>query len=160
MVDLNGLEDYLVFRVGPDLYLTRLMDVQEIVEPLPMRRVPRTVDSFVGMANLRSEIVSVIDFRILFGVERPSGETQEKLFSTELFMIFKHELSLIGALVDEVLRVQSFSEKDIEKNTSIPTRVPPEYLKGFLKIDDSIIPILDLPRVLSREQWIQVGEAA
>lgn len=58
-------------QAGPARYLLELTEAGEIVPLAPLTRVPRTRPWYLGLANVRGNLVGVIDLARYFG----SGET-------------------------------------------------------------------------------------
>lgn len=144
---------YLVFGVGPELYATPLLGVREVVEPQSPKPVPNTVEYFTGVINIRGEIVGVIDLRVKFG---------QTVTSTphNALMVFMTEVGPIAALVDKVESVVKLGSEEIEKTPSVRTRVPVEYLTGIAEVDERLITLVDLNKILSSDEVALVKSLA
>ncbi|MBX7144665.1 MAG: chemotaxis protein CheW [Oligoflexia bacterium] len=136
---------YLVFGVGPELYGTPLLGVREVVEPQAPKPVPNTVEYFTGVINIRGEIVGVIDLRIKFG--QPVKDTPHNAL-----MVFMTEVGPVAALVDKVESVVKLSSDQIESAPSVRTRVPSQYLTGIAEVENRLITIVDLSKILSTDE--------
>src|SRR4051812_3721492 len=78
--DGPGVEDrYLIFKVGGEALATPLLSVREIVEPLAYRSVPNPHSYYLGLANLRGQIVGVIDLGLRLGLD-PVASDEEGIF--------------------------------------------------------------------------------
>ncbi len=62
----NGLE-LLVFRLGEEHYALETRFVQKVIRPLEIAPVPRTAAFFLGVTNLRGEVLAVMDLGIFLG---------------------------------------------------------------------------------------------
>ena len=58
---------YLVFNLGETKYATPLLSAREVVEVPKYRNIPNAKEYFLGIANLRGEVVTVVDMRKVFG---------------------------------------------------------------------------------------------
>jgi twitching motility protein PilI len=65
----------LGLQVGATRYLLDLLELGEIVPPVPLTRVPLTLPWYLGLANVRGTLVGVIDLARYLGAEGqpPSG---------------------------------------------------------------------------------------
>ena len=61
--DRQDEQEFLLFAVGQIMFGTPLLGVREIVKPQSYKHVPNTSDHFLGVINLRGQIVGVVDFR-------------------------------------------------------------------------------------------------
>jgi chemotaxis-related protein WspD len=58
----------IVFRVGSEWLALPTASVREVVEPLPVRRVPHRNDSrFLGLVNVRGELLPCANLGVLIG---------------------------------------------------------------------------------------------
>jgi purine-binding chemotaxis protein CheW len=133
---------YLVFRVGSESLATPLLSIREIVEPLPYRAVPNPHDYYLGLANLRGQIVGVIDLgiRLKFDpvVGTPGGA----------FLVFDVDGVCMAAYVTRVETVLVIEPSAISKGDQIDTVVPSRALVGIAQARDRLIPIIELSGLL------------
>lgn len=141
---------HLLFALGDEIYATHLMQIRELIEPEPVRRVPETVACFEGLMNVRGEIVAVIDLRLRFGMPAPAH-------GHSILLVFDTEHGPIAARVDKALRVAQISDKKIVKQPNIATPIPREYLIGAADIDGRIVAFMDLRLVLSQSELAAIS---
>ena len=109
-VDKNT-KKFLIFQLGEEHYATPLLSVKEIVEPHNYTPVPNCQPYFLGVTNLRGQILGLIDLRKKLGFQ-PENRVRMS------YMVFDTESGLLAALVDEVLSVTTIKDEDIEKRVS------------------------------------------
>jgi purine-binding chemotaxis protein CheW len=136
---------YIVFSLGGELYGTKLLSVREVIEAMATKAVPNTIPSFLGVCNLRGQIVGVIDLRIRFGVVAPPAERP-------IFLVFETSSGLIGAAVDRIVSVSEIPSHQVEAKPNIVCAVPARYIQGIGKWDDRLVTLIDLRDVLSHEE--------
>ncbi|MEZ4873329.1 MAG: chemotaxis protein CheW [Bdellovibrionales bacterium] len=139
-------EKYLIFYIGRELYGTPLLEVREVVEAQNIKPIPNVKSHFLGVTNLRGQIVGIVDLNILFNVQ----PNQDK--SLRSFIVFDTEAGQIGASVDKVLSVEDLSEKDIEPGKIVGSKVPSQYFYGIAKQKDRLINLIKLRELLSDEE--------
>jgi len=119
-------------------------NVQEVVRDLEITAVPSAPRAVRGLANLRGQVLEVIDLRCCLGINDPALE------SASFYVIFRTPEGPISLLVDEVGSVMEVGEEDCSS-------VAPETLKGPMReiisvvyqLSDRLLPILDMDRLLS-----------
>lgn len=101
---------YIVVRLGNEQYGINIKYVENIARMQKITRVPKAQPYFVGVINLRGEIVPVMSLRRRFGIEDDviTG-------STRIIIIKPEQQATVGFIVDSVKEVVSLSEDRIEK---------------------------------------------
>ena len=135
------------FRLGSEEYAVCVSQVQEIVRLTAITAVPRSPRYVEGVINLRGRIVPVIDLAKRFELT-PRDRTK----ATRIIII-EVEGRTIGMLVDAVTEVLRLEAGAIEPAPDmLQGGVSAEYVTGIGKLDCRLLIMLDLPRVLSRQE--------
>ena len=71
-------------------------------------------------------------------------------------IVVKRENRKFGVIVNNVYEVSSVSDEMVEKVPSITLSEKNNYIKGLVKIDGKIIILLDMERLLSKEESDQI----
>ena len=143
---------YIIFRLGNEIYGTRLLDIREVVEELPIKTIPNTCSSFMGVCNLRGQIIGVIDLRVKFGVTPPIQDRP-------ILLVYETESGTIAAKIDEIISVSVILPLEIERKAKIVTNVPSTYIEGIGKLDKHLITIMKLREILSTEEFTEVNDS-
>lgn len=120
----GGNAGQLGLAIGATRYLVDLLEVGEIVSPVPLTVVPLTQPWYLGLANVRGSLLGVIDLARYLGEETsPDGPATPRLvvfaphlgFNCALLASNVHGLRQAGAMerVGDVLR-------DADGNTWTP----------------------------------------
>lgn len=144
------LDKYLLFEIGGECFGTPLLGVREVVESQKVKPIPNTTKHFLGVINIRGEIVGVTDLRIKIGCEA-------KEMGFESMVVFKCDAGPIAALVDSVIAVASILDTDIDTNLGIDSHFSNEYLVGVAKHQDQLITIINLNKILSTETMMEIN---
>lgn len=139
------LDRYLIFILNEELYATPLMGVREVVEMQKPKQIPHTVPSFLGVINIRGEIVGVIDLRLRLGYEA-------KELGNEAMMVFDTGGGAIAAIVDAMDGVVRIPGDSIDRKPSIESRLPLDFLLGVGRVKDRLVTLIDLAKVLKQEE--------
>lgn len=94
----------------------------------------------------------VIDLRARFFLAAKEGTESRHIVMTE------QEKNLFGLMVDEVTEVLRIPEADIKTTPELVTRIDRIYISGVLTIENRLIIMLDLARVLSEEELAKLSE--
>jgi purine-binding chemotaxis protein CheW len=90
------------FRVGDEEYVIDIRRIREIVQPLTVTQVPRAPEWMEGVANLRGEVVPVLDVRRRLGLE-PRPPTRRTKFL--VVHVAGRVIALVVDGVSEVVRI-------------------------------------------------------
>ncbi len=144
------------FSLGDEEFGFDIMDIQEIIRPPDIARVPLTPEYVDGVANLRGTVLPIVDMRTRFGMERVD-ETDR----TRLLVIDLHGQKT-GLRVDRVRQVDRISASNMEPPPSVIGEVSSEYLDGVVKLEDGkrIIIVLNAVEVCKANlEQIQAAQA-
>lgn len=143
--ELNDQDRYLLFVLGQDLYGTPLMGVREVVEYQKAKPIPHTVRAFLGVINIRGEIIGVVDLRARF--QYPAEENREVAM-----MVFSTENGTLAAVADRMEGVVRIPAEAIDPTPRVESKLPPSYLMGIGRCRDRLVTLIDLPKILEREE--------
>jgi purine-binding chemotaxis protein CheW len=145
----QDLNRYLLFTLGGEIYGTPLMAVREVCEFQRVKPIPHTVNSFLGVINIRGEIVGVVDLRVRLNY--PPKES--KIIA---MMVFSTEEGALGAVADTLEGVAKINTQDIDPKPRIDSRVPTKYILGVGKHKNNLVTLIDLREVLEREEVVSL----
>ena len=147
---ISDTRQYLTFKLAEEVFALEVTNVREILEFIPITKVPRTPDFMTGVINLRGSVVPVTDMRLKFGM----SET-EKTVNTCIIVVevnIDGEKALLGALVDSVQEVFELEAQQIEPPPRLGLGMKTEFIEGMGKRDNQFVIILDIDRVFSMEE--------
>ncbi len=147
----------VVFNLADEDYGVDIAAVDGIVKLQQITNVPHAPSFVEGITNLRGEVLPVIDLRRRFGL--PEGEATKE---TRIVHVEMDGLK-VGMLVDAVSEVLTVSDEEIEPPSPIVTTtgdgergVRNTFITGIAKVDERLIILLDLGKVLSTEEQIEL----
>ncbi len=148
-------EQCLTFTLAGEEYGVGILQLREIVEYETLTKVPTTPPWIRGVMNLRGTAVPVVDLAVKFGL--PETEITARTCIVMVEADLDGEPTLMGVVVDAVVRVLDLSPDDVEAPPTFGTRVRVEYLLGVGKVDDQLVLVLDIDRVLSIDELLAVA---
>ncbi|CEH33339.1 chemotaxis protein CheW [Romboutsia lituseburensis] len=128
---------YMVFIIDNKKYALSSKYIIEIIEMLPLTKVPFIPKYIKGIINLRSTIIPVMDARMRFDLE--PIEYNERT----CVIIIEHKGNTIGLIVDAVNEVINISESQIMKTTSSKDGIAQNFISGISEINNEVQLILD-----------------
>lgn len=148
----------VVFNLANEHYGVGIHSVDSIEKLKPITAVPQAPGFVEGVTNLRGTVLPVIDLRRRFDL--PAAEATKEARIVVVEMDGTQQVGMVVDAVSEVLRVP---EEDIEPPSPIVTSVDSAFITGIAKVDERLIILLDLDKVLSTEEkadlkTIQVDE--
>jgi purine-binding chemotaxis protein CheW len=131
------------FKLGSEEYGVDIAQVQEINRMVAVTHVPRAPQFMEGVINLRGQLIPIIDLRSRFGMPRAEHTKNTRIVVTEI------GTKRVGMVVDSVSEVLRLPAEHIEPAPEMITGVDTEYIRGVGKIEDRLIILLDLAKIVS-----------
>jgi purine-binding chemotaxis protein CheW len=143
---------FLVFSLGAEDYAIPLLSVKEVVALPDTTRVPHTPPYFLGIMNLRGQVISIFDLRLKLGMKAENT-------SETAVVICDFSPLCFGVVVNSVNSVLPLAEDEIKDKPEIESRHNSEYITGVTKVKDKLILLLDLAKALNIEDRLAVKRA-
>jgi len=142
----GSTQQYLSFFLGGEEYATDILRVQEIKGWDTVTRVPYSPDYVLGVINLRGSIVPVVDLRVRFALAKAE-------FDAATVIIVVHVAGprgsrIVGIVVDAVSDVYSVAADKIQPPPDVIGAVDHMFVVGLASLDDKLIIILDIERLV------------
>jgi purine-binding chemotaxis protein CheW len=138
----NGNE-FLAFTLGKEEYGIDILKVQEIRGYENVTRIANAPDFIKGVVNLRGIIVPIMDMRIKFNLGTPSYD------QFTVVIILNIGSRVIGMVVDSVSDVTTLAPEQIKPAPEMGTVVNTDYLIGLGTLDERMLILLDIDRLMS-----------
>jgi purine-binding chemotaxis protein CheW len=132
----------LSFYLNDDLFAAPVTDVSEVNKIYTLRTVPKAPDSIVGLINLHGLTTAVLNTKKLLDIE-PS-----ELGENSRWIATNWGKSMVCFTVDQMHKIMVVA---LEEMDEVPQQVALSktgYLMGCARVDDLIIPVLNLPKIL------------
>ncbi len=134
---------YVLFSVAGSLYGVPQTFVTEVERVPAITAVPRVPNWVRGVTNLHGDIVSVIDLRLLLGLDATSRHTGRLIVARLVDQEFA-----VGLLTDAVEQIVTVSHTDVRPPASPMEGVLSSFLTGVMQAGDRLVAVLDLDRLL------------
>ena len=144
---LTGHEDREIasFYVGDALMGIPIDQVEEINHHLDLTPVPHAPAIVRGVVNLRGEVVTVIDLRVVLGMEPAvvTGQTCN--------IVVRWRGERIGFVVDRIGDVVRTRLADISRPPANVSGVGEKCFSGVYKLERTLLALLDVEHILAME---------
>lgn len=144
-LEQEEMKQYIVTKLGSEQYGIDIAYVDNIVRMQKITRVPKTQSYFLGVINLRGEIIPVMSMRSKLELEE-----SEVTNTTRIIIIKPEQNASLGLLVDEVREVVTLSEENVEKVAYDNGREDVNYfVTGVGKYGDTLISLINISGIIS-----------
>lgn len=144
----NREEQLVVFRLGPEAYGVDIGQVQGIERMQSITRVPHTPEFVQGVINLRGQVTPVLTLRTRFGLEATEHTKETRIVVVRM----EGADTGVGLVVDAVEGVLRINSEQVEPPSELVASVEAEYLRGIAKIEDKLLILLDLEKILTWQE--------
>ena len=142
---------WVTFQLDRETYGINVMQVQEVLRYTEIAPVPGAPDYVLGIINLRGNLVTVIDTRSRFGLQPAEVSDNSRI------VIIEAEKQVIGILVDSVAEVVYLRASEIDVAPSVGTEESAKFIQGVSNRDGQLLILVDLNKLLSDEEWEDIG---
>lgn len=144
---------FLTFFLANEEYGLEILKVVEIIGMMDVTPVPRTPVFIKGVINLRGKVIPVMDLRLKFGME-----AVEQTDETVIIVVNAHSMEM-GIVVDKVSEVLDIAAESVEDSPAFGTEVNTEYILGIGKADGNVKLLLDIDKILTTQDVVEIQSA-
>ena len=136
----------VTFSLGGKDYGIDIMKVKEISKASKFTYVPNSIPFVKGVYNLRGDIISVIDLRLMFNLPIPENTT-----GIENMIILRLEENVIGVIVDTIDKVVGINSEKIQPPHPLFGDINIKFIKGIVENDEKLYIILDVESIFNQK---------
>ncbi|WP_102400967.1 chemotaxis protein CheW [Haloimpatiens massiliensis] len=128
----------VVFKLQDEEFAVETAKIQSISDTMEITRVPKAPDYIRGLINLRGNIITLLNLKLLLDIESNDVE-QENII---IVSINEESIGIIVDVVEEVLEIE---ESVIE---SVSEKDKKEYIKGIINFKNRIVTLIDIDKLV------------
>ena len=146
---MDEMKQFIQFKLGLHDYAVEMSSVREIIKPVKVTQLLGAPAYIQGIAKVRDGVVTIVDLRKKFNIT-PTDEGEPRI------MIFESnsETEKIGLWVDDVVEI--LESNSIEQ---VPSIIHRGTIKEIIKVEDGIIPVMDIKELLSQDVVAWLGSS-
>lgn len=143
----------IVFKLGKEEFGIRIQQIKEVTLTPTIAKVPKAPNFIVGVANIRGDIIAIMDLEKRMGINKKSQiALREK--PPKYTLVIENEEYTIGLMVQEVPVSLTITSSMLDKAPDIisETQINKAFLEGIAKVDNRLIVVLNIAKVLSFDE--------
>lgn len=144
--------EFLSFTLGKEEYGISIQKVQELRGYDTVTRIANVPDFIKGVVNLRGIIVPIVDMRIRFQLGTPTYD------ALTVVVIMNLTNRVVGMVVDSVSDVVTLAPEQIKPAPEMSGAVATNYLTGLGTIDDRMLILIDIDKLMSSPEMSLGGQ--
>ena len=137
--------EFISFAIGDEQYGVAIMAVREIKGWSGVTQLPNQPDYMRGVLNLRGVMVPIVDLRCRFG----QGMTEAT--PVHVVIVVQIDNKTVGLLADRVLDIISVEAAQIQPVPQVSRGPRADFLSGLVTVDETMVALIDLARLLSEQ---------
>lgn len=141
--DEIAAREFLAFTLGKEEYGIHILKVQELRGYEEPTRIANAPEFIKGVVNLRGIIVPIVDMRIKFNLGTPTYD------QFTVVIILNINGRVVGMVVDSVSDVITLSPDQVKPAPEMGTALNTDYLIGLGTIDQRMLILVDIDRLMS-----------
>jgi purine-binding chemotaxis protein CheW len=144
----------VTFTLGNEEYAVDILKVQEINRMSEIAKVPNAPPFVEGVINLRGRVIPVVNLRQRFGLSGKGADEKSRIVIMDIQGI------TIGVMVDAVSEVLRIPASTVEESPPMATEIGTEFIRGIAKLDDRLIILIDMDRLIEKSEGAVMLDAA
>ncbi|MEQ8478081.1 chemotaxis protein CheW [Fulvivirga sp.] len=148
----QGNQQLIVFRQGNEEYGIQIDQIKEVVLTPNITKMPQTPNYVKGVANIRGNIIGIIDLEEKFGI-KDATTTDDANKASNYTLVVESDEFKVGILVTEVPNTLTVTMDSIEQSVNIvhDNNVDSDYIQGIVKLDSRLIILIDIFKILEEK---------
>lgn len=147
-------QQLVTFRLGEDRFAVDIFAVERVLRFTAPAVVPKLPPWMDGVIEHGGRVVPVIDLRSRLGMPRLAPRPEQRI------IVLAVGEEWLGVTVDSVHEVLAVAPDEIAPPPPIFRGLDAEYLRGLVRHEGSLIIFLDVTRVLTSTEQLELAQAA
>ncbi|MBK5187243.1 MAG: purine-binding chemotaxis protein CheW [Gemmatimonadaceae bacterium] len=143
-------QQLVTFRLGDDQFAVDIFAVERVLRFTAPAVVPKLPPWIDGVIEHGGRVVPVIDLRTRFGMPRLAPRPEQRI------LVLSVGEEWLGVTVDSVREVMSVSSDEIASPPPLFRGLNADYLRGLVRREGSLIIFLDVARVLTSSELLEL----
>ncbi|GAA4436580.1 chemotaxis protein CheW [Pontibacter saemangeumensis] len=148
----------IVFKLGAESYAIKIEQVKEVTITPVITRMPRTPHFVKGVANIRGDIIAIMDLEERFHI-RPEPLAEGLNPNITYTLVLEAKDYSIGVVVKEVPQSLNLPISKIDRAPSFlqDANISENFIEGLAKINERLIIVLDMNKILTQEEIEEIS---
>lgn len=143
----------IIFKLGDEEYGLPIEQIKEVVLTPRIAKMPQTAAYIKGVANIRGNIIAIMDLAQKFGLSQAEVSAVE---NSNYTLVVESEQFKVGVLVKEVPNTLTVTMDDIDPASDFIqySTLDADSLVGVVKSGDRMIILVDMLKLIAKEQSV------
>lgn len=147
-------QKYLEFDLGSESYAIPLLTIKEVI-PVPETTIlPNQPVYFMGIMNLRGQIISIIDLRVKLKIKPRENKKEEAVLIVDISGVS------MGLIVDSINKVLWIKMASVVEVPEIKSQMNAKYIQGVHQSEGKLTILMDIVRILDLEDIKRLSDKA
>lgn len=149
--DLSERMQLIIFKLGAEEYGLSIDQIKEVVLTPRIAKMPQTSPYIKGVANIRGNIIAIMDLEQKFGLS--GNEVEKNTGNGNYTLVLESEEYKVGILVKEVPNTLSISVSDIDTASNFIqySSLDSDSIIGVVKSGERMIILIDMMKLIEAE---------
>jgi purine-binding chemotaxis protein CheW len=154
--DVGERVQLIIFKLGKEEYAMNIDQIKEVVITPRIAKVPQTAEYIKGVANIRGNIIAIMDLEERFSLIDATQQTSDDIIANYTLVVESEEFK-VGILVKEVPNTLSIRTSDVDSSSDIIrySALDEKCIKGIVKSADRMIIMIDMFELLSIDENVK-----
>lgn len=150
----------IVFKLGTEHYGIRIEQIREVTITPEITRMPKTPSFIKGIANIRGDIIAIMDLENRFRMTPVSASEPEGKLKSSYTLVTDIKEYTIGLVVKEVPQSINLPVSKLDQAPAFlqDAKINESYIEGIGKLDDRLIIVLDIYKILTSDEIRELQE--
>ena len=147
----------IVFKLGSEEYGIRIEQVKEVTVTPEITRMPKTPGFIKGVANIRGDIIAIMDLEERFNIRSADAATSSSSYT----LAIEAKDYTIGIIVRDMPQSLTIPVSKIDKTPTFlqDLNINDNYIEGIGKLGGRLIIVLDIFKILTHDEINQLNAA-
>lgn len=148
----------IVFKLGAEEYGIRIEQVKEVTITPEITRMPKTPKFIKGIANIRGDIIAIMDLEERFNILPPDENPRERNYKNTYTLTLEASDYTMGLIVREMPQSFTIPVSQIDKTPAFiqDLNINENFIEGIGKVNGRLIIVLDILRILTSDEVQQL----
>jgi purine-binding chemotaxis protein CheW len=142
---------FVIFTLDDQKFALPLSCVEKIARASAVRPLPKAGDVILGVINVQGKVIPVLDLKKRFDIPTRPIAVSDHL------IIARSSTRVLALLVDSVQDILETDSRAVTGQSAILDRM--EFIEGVLRMDEGMVLINDLERLLSGDEAGELDKA-
>ncbi len=152
-IDAPGMWRGIAFRIGSRRLAASFADIVEIISVPPLTPVPGGEGWLLGVANLRSSLLPVVDLKQYLEGERTVQQAGTRA------LVIRQSGGDVAVLIDELIGQRNFNQNQLVSSEDIGTGGYAPYVRQAYRMGEVVWGVFDMARLTRTPEFRQAAAA-